>query len=165
MVSRTTPSTPGRLHHQAHPKAVAWLRLQGTKRRAPRLRRLINAPIDSVAPGPPDDRIRRCVYERRNTAWATHRLVAVAFPRGAGSWPNRHALLLAPGRQQGDTFHPMAHYIAYATEAGTTLPHKMKEQVLAMLTAGVWGVPASAQLKAKLLPGDGLIIAVGAPYR
>lgn len=59
----------------------------------------------------------------------------------------------------------MAHYIAYATEAGTRLPHSMKEQVISMLTAGLWGVPGSAQLRTKLLPGDGLIIAIGSPYR
>jgi len=59
----------------------------------------------------------------------------------------------------------MAHYIAYATEAGTRLPQTMKEQVVSMLTAGLWGVPGSAQLKTKLLPGDGLIIAIGSPYR
>jgi hypothetical protein len=34
-----------------------------------------------------------------------------------------------------------------------------------MLTAGLWGVPGSAQLRTKLLPGDGLIIAVGSPHR
>lgn len=59
----------------------------------------------------------------------------------------------------------MAHYIAYATKAGTTIPDKMKDQAVSMLMAGLWGVPSSAQLKAKLLPGDGLIIAVGAPHR
>jgi hypothetical protein len=59
----------------------------------------------------------------------------------------------------------MAHYIAYATEAGTRIPHKMKEQAVSMLLAGLWGVPASAQLRAKLVPGDGLIVAVGSPYR
>ena len=59
----------------------------------------------------------------------------------------------------------MAHYIAYATEAGTRLPHSMKEQVISMLTAGLWGVPRSAQPRTKLLPGDGLIIAIGSPYR
>ena len=59
----------------------------------------------------------------------------------------------------------MAHYIAYATETGTTLPDKMKEQAASMLMAGLWGVPTSAQLKTKLLPGDGLIIAVGSPHR
>src|SRR5690348_8207423 len=41
----------------------------------------------------------------------------------------------------------------------------MRPQVYSMLKAGLWGVPSTAQLKAKLLPGDGLIIAVGAPYR
>lgn len=59
----------------------------------------------------------------------------------------------------------MAHYIVYATEAGTTIPDKMKEQVVSMLMAGLWGVPSSAQLKTKLLPGDELIIAVGSPHR
>jgi hypothetical protein len=59
----------------------------------------------------------------------------------------------------------MAHYIAYATEAGTKLPRKMKEQAVSMLIAGLWGVPSSAQLSAKLRPGDGLIIAVGSPHR
>jgi hypothetical protein len=59
----------------------------------------------------------------------------------------------------------IAHYIAYATEAGTRLSHKMKEQIVSMLTAGLWGVPGSAQLRTRLLPGDGLIIAVGSPHR
>jgi hypothetical protein len=59
----------------------------------------------------------------------------------------------------------MAHYIAYATEAGTTLPHEMKEQAVSMLMLGLWGIPSAAQLKTKLLPGDGLIIAVGSPHR
>jgi hypothetical protein len=59
----------------------------------------------------------------------------------------------------------MAHYIAYATERGTTVPQRMKEQVIAMLSMGLWCLPASAQLKTKLLRGDGLIVAVGAPYR
>lgn len=59
----------------------------------------------------------------------------------------------------------MAHYIAYATKAGTRLPHKLKEQAVSMLMAGLWGVPSSAQLTMKLLPGDGLIIAVGSPHR
>ena len=59
----------------------------------------------------------------------------------------------------------MAHYIAYATQAGTRLPHKVKEQAVSMLMTGLWGVPASAQLKTKLLPGDGLIVAVGSPHR
>jgi hypothetical protein len=59
----------------------------------------------------------------------------------------------------------MAHYIAYATEAGTKLPHSMMQQVVSMLTAGLWGIPRSAQLRTKLLPGDGLIIALGSPYR
>ena len=59
----------------------------------------------------------------------------------------------------------MAHYIAYATEAGTRLPHNMKEQVVSMLRAGLWGIPGSAQLRTKLVPGDGLIIAVGSPFR
>jgi len=39
----------------------------------------------------------------------------------------------------------------------------MKEQAVSMLTPGLWGVPGSAQLRTKLLPGDGLIIAVGSP--
>jgi hypothetical protein len=40
----------------------------------------------------------------------------------------------------------MAHYIAYATESGTSLPENTKEQVTSMLTLGLWGVPTSAQL-------------------
>jgi hypothetical protein len=59
----------------------------------------------------------------------------------------------------------VGHYIAYATEAGTTEPREMLAQVDAMLTVGLWGIPSTALLKAKLLPGDGLIVAVGAPYR
>ena len=59
----------------------------------------------------------------------------------------------------------MAHYIAYATESGTSLPTKTKEQVISMLILGLWGVPASAQLRSKLLPGDALIVAVGSPHR
>lgn len=59
----------------------------------------------------------------------------------------------------------MAHYIAYATESGTSLPEETKEQVITMLTLGLWGVPTSAQLSLKLLAGDGLIVAVGSPHR
>ncbi len=60
----------------------------------------------------------------------------------------------------------MAHYIAYATEAGAgDRPREMLSQVRGMLSLGIWGVPTTAQLKLKLLPGDGLIVAVGAPYR
>jgi hypothetical protein len=59
----------------------------------------------------------------------------------------------------------MAHYIAYATESGTSLPEKTKEQVISMLTLGLWGVPTSAQLRSRLLAGDGLIVAVGSPHR
>ena len=59
----------------------------------------------------------------------------------------------------------MAYYIAYATEGGTSLPKKTKEQVISMLTLGLWGVPTSGQLRSKLLPGDGLIVAVGSPHR
>ena len=59
----------------------------------------------------------------------------------------------------------MAHYLAYATEAGTSRPREMVSQVHRILTLGLWGVPTTAQLKMRLLPGDGLIVAVGAPYR
>jgi hypothetical protein len=59
----------------------------------------------------------------------------------------------------------MAHYIAYATEGGTSLPQETKEQVISMLTLGLWGIPTSAQLRSKLLAGDGLIVAVGSPHR
>jgi len=45
------------------------------------------------------------------------------------------------------------------------LSHRMKEQAVSMLIGGLWGVPSSALLKAKLLAGDGLIIAVGSPHR
>ena len=59
----------------------------------------------------------------------------------------------------------MAHYLAYATKAGTTQPQKVLIEVLQMLEAGIWGVPATAQLKMKLTPGDGLLVAVGSPHR
>jgi hypothetical protein len=59
----------------------------------------------------------------------------------------------------------MAHYIAYATESGTSLPEKTKEHVILMLTLGLWGVPTTAQLRSKLLAGDGLIVAIGSPHR
>jgi hypothetical protein len=59
----------------------------------------------------------------------------------------------------------MAHYLAYATQAGTSRPREMLSQVHQMLTLGLWGVPTTALLKTRLLPGDGLIVAVGAPYR
>lgn len=41
----------------------------------------------------------------------------------------------------------------------------MLSQVQGMLGLGIWGVSYDAQLKLRLLPGDGLIVAVGAPYR
>ncbi|MGO9903647.1 MAG: hypothetical protein ACLP0J_29180 [Solirubrobacteraceae bacterium] len=59
----------------------------------------------------------------------------------------------------------MAHWIAHATEGGTSIPGKMKAQVLAMLEAGIWGIPTTAQMGPKLTPGDGLLILVGKPYR
>jgi hypothetical protein len=59
----------------------------------------------------------------------------------------------------------MAHYIAYATKAGTTQPQKVLGEVLQMLEAGIWAVPTTAQLKMKLTPGDGLLVAVGSPHR
>jgi hypothetical protein len=57
----------------------------------------------------------------------------------------------------------VAHFIAYATESGTSLPKETKEQVISILTLSLWGVPTSAQLRSKLLVGDGLIVAVGSP--
>ena len=59
----------------------------------------------------------------------------------------------------------MAHYIAYATETGTSRPEEMLEQVHAMMSMGLWGLPTTAMLGPKLLRGDGMIVAVGAPYR
>jgi hypothetical protein len=59
----------------------------------------------------------------------------------------------------------MAHWIAHATEGGTSIPGKMKAQVLAMLEADIWGIPTTAQMGPKLTPGDGLLILVGKPYR
>jgi hypothetical protein len=59
----------------------------------------------------------------------------------------------------------MAHFIAYATEGGTSEPARMLAQVHGMLRLSLWGVPSTAQLRARLLPGDGLVIAVGAPYK
>jgi hypothetical protein len=59
----------------------------------------------------------------------------------------------------------MAHYIAYAGKSRTTQPRKMMDQVLGMLSLGVWAIPATTQLRTKLSPGDGLIVAVGTPYR
>jgi len=59
----------------------------------------------------------------------------------------------------------MAHYIGYAGKSRTTEPRTMMDQVIGMLASGVWAIPATTQLRTKLLPGDGLIIAVGKPYR
>ena len=59
----------------------------------------------------------------------------------------------------------MAHYIAYATKAGTTRPQRVLAEVLQMLEAGIWAVPTTAQLKMKLTSGDGLLVAVGSPHR
>jgi hypothetical protein len=59
----------------------------------------------------------------------------------------------------------MAHWIAYPTKKGTSIPAKMLPQVLEMLKEGIWGVPTSAQMATKLMPGDGLLILVGSPYR
>jgi hypothetical protein len=59
----------------------------------------------------------------------------------------------------------MGHYLAYATKKGTTQPHKVLVDVLQMLEAGIWAVPTTAQLKMKLTPGDGMLVAVGSPDR
>src|SRR5437868_6764675 len=59
----------------------------------------------------------------------------------------------------------MAHYLAYATKARASSPRKLLAEVHTMLTIGLWGIPTTALLRTKLLPGDGLIVAVGAPYR
>src|SRR5438067_3264780 len=59
----------------------------------------------------------------------------------------------------------MAHWIAYPTKKATSLPAKMLPQVLQMLKEGIWGVPTTAQMGTKLMPGDGLLILVGSPYR
>ena len=59
----------------------------------------------------------------------------------------------------------MAHWIAYPTKKGTSIPAKMLPQVLQMLKEGIWGVPTSAQMATKLMPGDRLLILVGSPYR
>jgi hypothetical protein len=101
-------------------------------------------------------RLTRALVPRQLSTGRSHRL----FVRGAES----HAGLRA-ARPCERYVRLMAQYIAYATESGTRVPGKMSEQVISMLTAGLWGVPASAQLRSKLLPGDGLILAVGSPYR
>jgi hypothetical protein len=58
----------------------------------------------------------------------------------------------------------VAHWIAYPTKAGAGDPKKLKAEVLGMLDAAIWGVPSTAMMASKLLPGDGLLILVGAPY-
>jgi hypothetical protein len=59
----------------------------------------------------------------------------------------------------------MAHYIAYAGKSRAVQPRQMMDEVKQMLALGVWAIPATTQLRNRLLPGDGLIIAVGKPYR
>jgi hypothetical protein len=59
----------------------------------------------------------------------------------------------------------VAHYLVYATKGGTSRPQQMLAQVHGMLEIELWGVPTGAQLADKFLPGDGLVVAVGAPYR
>jgi hypothetical protein len=59
----------------------------------------------------------------------------------------------------------MAHYLGYATKARASSPRELLAEVRTMLTIGLWGIPTTAQLRTKVLPGDGLIVAVGAPYR
>ena len=59
----------------------------------------------------------------------------------------------------------MAHWIAYPTKKGTSIPAKMLPQVLEMLKEGIWGLPTTAQMATKLMPGEGLLVLVGSPYR
>jgi hypothetical protein len=40
----------------------------------------------------------------------------------------------------------MAHWIAYPTKKGTSIPAKMLPQVLEMLKEGIWGLPTTAQM-------------------
>lgn len=59
----------------------------------------------------------------------------------------------------------MAHYIIQFTRAGTRQRRGMPEQARALLRTGLWGIPPTAQLRMRLVAGDVVLIAVGAPDR
>jgi hypothetical protein len=59
----------------------------------------------------------------------------------------------------------MAHYIAYASKSRAAQHRELMAEVISMLEAAIWAIPHTTELGPKLVPGDGLIVAVGASYR
>jgi hypothetical protein len=59
----------------------------------------------------------------------------------------------------------MAHWILNFTRRGTKDKKLMPQQAKKLLEAGMWGVPATAQAREKLAPGDRVLVYVGAPDR
>jgi hypothetical protein len=59
----------------------------------------------------------------------------------------------------------VACFLVNFTKAGTRSHHDMPDQARALLRAGLWGIPATAQLRLRPRPGDRIIVAVGAPAR
>ena len=59
----------------------------------------------------------------------------------------------------------MADYILHFAKSGTSRQDGMPEQARDLLRAGLYGIPETAQLKARLTPGSTVVLAVGAPFR
>src|SRR3954470_22555139 len=57
----------------------------------------------------------------------------------------------------------MADWIVSFTKDGAHDPKRMTAEARALLRARLWGIPASAPSKDKAVPGDRLLIYVGAP--
>jgi type I restriction and modification enzyme subunit R-like protein len=59
----------------------------------------------------------------------------------------------------------VANYILNFTRGGTSEKKGMPAQARQLLQRGLWGIPASAQLKGKIIAGDRVFVFVGAPDR
>jgi hypothetical protein len=57
----------------------------------------------------------------------------------------------------------MTDWIVNFTKAGAHNPSRMQREARALLNAGLWGIPATAPSKDKPMPGDRLLLFVGAP--
>lgn len=65
----------------------------------------------------------------------------------------------------GCSFGCAAHFIVYFARSGTPRVGGMPDQARGLLGVGLWGVPPTALLRARVRPGDEVLVVVGAPYR
>lgn len=65
----------------------------------------------------------------------------------------------------GCRFGYVACFIVNFAKSGTPRPRGMPDQARQLLRVGLWGVPPTAQLRARVKPGDGVVVVVGAPDR